>query len=120
MVCGVGSDMSAPCIKAIHRHLPYADIVHDKFHIAKHLNEAVDKTRRKAHRKLLKNKDERLKGTKHPRRMESRSRVGETSDAHLSGDRADRLCRNRVAEGGCPPSALTPPDVRITYHGGYR
>ncbi len=65
MVCGVAIDMSAPYIAAIHRHLPHADIVHDKFHLAKHLNEAVDKTRRKEHRKLLKNKDERLKGTKY-------------------------------------------------------
>lgn len=65
MVCGVAIDMSAPYIAAIRRHLPHADIVHDKFHIAKHLNEAVDKTRRKEHRKLLKNKDERLKGTKY-------------------------------------------------------
>lgn len=65
MVCGVAIDMSAPYIKAIHRHLPHADIVHDKFHIAKHLNEAVDKTRRKEHRRLLKNKDERLKGTRY-------------------------------------------------------
>jgi len=65
MVCGVAIDMSAPFIKAIRRHLPNADIVHDKFHISQHLNEAVDKTRRKEHRKLLKNKDERLKGTKY-------------------------------------------------------
>lgn len=65
MVCGVAIDMSAPFIKAIRSHLPNADIVHDKFHIAKHLNEAVDKTRRKEHRKLLKNKDERLKGTRY-------------------------------------------------------
>jgi transposase len=65
MVCGVAIDMSAPFIKAIRTHLPHADIVHDKFHIAKHLNEAVDKTRRKEHRKLLKNKDERLTGTKY-------------------------------------------------------
>lgn len=65
MVCGVAIDMSAPYIAAIRRHLPHADIVHDKFHIAKHLNEAVDKTRRKEHRKLLKNKDERLTGTKY-------------------------------------------------------
>lgn len=65
MVCGVAIDMSAPFIKAIRRHLPNADIVHDKFHISKHLNEAVDKTRRKEQRKLLKNKDERLTGTKY-------------------------------------------------------
>ena len=65
MVCGVAIDMSAPFIKAIRSHLPNADIVHDRFHISKHLNEAVDKTRRKEHRKMLKNKDERLTGTKY-------------------------------------------------------
>lgn len=65
MVCGAAIDMSAPYIKAIRRHLPNADIVHDKFHIAKHLNEALDKTRRKEHRKLLKEKDGRLTGTKY-------------------------------------------------------
>jgi len=65
MVCGVAIDMSAPFIKAIRTHLPHADIVHDKFHIAKHLNEAVDKTRRKEHRKMLKQKDTRLTGTKY-------------------------------------------------------
>jgi len=65
MVCAVAIDMSAPFINAIRSHLPNADIVHDKFHIAKHLNEAVDKTRRKEHRKLLKQKDARLTGTKY-------------------------------------------------------
>lgn len=65
MVCGAAIDMSAPFTKAIRGHLPNADIVHDKFHVAKHLNEAVDKTRRKEHRKLLKQKDDRLKGTKY-------------------------------------------------------
>jgi len=65
MICGVATDISAPYISAIREHLPHADIVHDKFHIAKHLNEAVDKTRRKKHRRMLKSKDERLKGTKY-------------------------------------------------------
>ena len=65
MVCGVAIDMSAPYISAIREHLPHADIVHDKFHIAKHLNEAVDKTRRKEHRRMLKSKDDRLTGTKY-------------------------------------------------------
>jgi transposase len=66
MVCGVAIDMSAPFIKAIRQLLPNSDIVHYKFHISKHLNEAVDKTCRKEHRKLLGQKDERLKGTKYP------------------------------------------------------
>jgi len=64
MVCAVAIDMSAPYIGSIGRHLPNADIVHDKFHISKHLNEAVDKTRRKEHGKLAKQRDQRLKGTK--------------------------------------------------------
>jgi transposase len=33
--------------------LPEADIVHDKFHIAKYLGEAVDKVRRSEHKSLL-------------------------------------------------------------------
>jgi transposase len=64
MVCGVAIDMSAPYVSAIKKLLPHADIVHDKFHISKHLNEAVDLVRRQDHRKLLKQKDTRLTGTK--------------------------------------------------------
>jgi transposase len=64
MVCGVAIDMSAPYISAIKKNLPHADIVHDKFHISKHINDAVNKTRVKEHRAMLKKKDDRLKGTK--------------------------------------------------------
>jgi len=39
--------------------------VHDRFHISKHLNEAVDKVRRQENKDLVKEGDERLKGTKH-------------------------------------------------------
>lgn len=65
MVCGVCIDMSAPYINAIEQHLPHADIVHDKFHISKHLGEAVDKTRRIEHAKLLKQGDDTLIKTKY-------------------------------------------------------
>ena len=65
MVCGVSIDMSAPYKKAIREHLPHADIVHDKFHIAQHLNQAVDLTRRKENKELIKDGDESLKGTKY-------------------------------------------------------
>ncbi|MDP2210292.1 MAG: transposase [Candidatus Aquicultor sp.] len=45
--------------------LPKADIVHDKFHVAKYLNEAVDKVRRQEH-KALKGQDSGiLAGTKY-------------------------------------------------------
>jgi len=40
-------------------------IVFDKFHVAKHLNDAVDKVRRSEHRVLRTNGKEWLKGTKH-------------------------------------------------------
>lgn len=65
MVCGVCIDMSAPYIKAITEHLPHADIVHDKFHISQHLGNAVDKTRRVEHAKLLKQGDQSLTKTKY-------------------------------------------------------
>ena len=64
MVCAGAIDMHPPYINAIRRYLPNADIVHDKFHIAKHLNEAVDRTRRSEHRKMMRDQDQRLKGTR--------------------------------------------------------
>ncbi len=43
---------------------PQADLVHDKFHISKPLNEAVDKVRREEHHRLLEKGDASLTGTK--------------------------------------------------------
>ena len=40
-------------------------IVYDKFHVSKHLNEAVDKVRREEHRRLLESGDKSLTGTKY-------------------------------------------------------
>ena len=65
MVCGVSIDMSAPYIKAIREHLINADIVHDKFHISKHLGNAVDITRRQENKKLSSIGDKSLVGTKY-------------------------------------------------------
>lgn len=64
MVCGVAIDMSAPFEKAIRETLPNADIVFDKFHVEKTLNEAVDRARRKEHAQLVKQHDTRLAKTK--------------------------------------------------------
>jgi hypothetical protein len=50
---------------AVGQYLPQADIVHDKFHIAKYLGEAVDKVRKKETRSLIKSQDDTLKGTKY-------------------------------------------------------
>jgi transposase len=61
----VALDMWEPFINAVEQHLPHADIVHDKFHIAKYLGEAVDKVRRAENRSLVKQADDTLKGTKY-------------------------------------------------------
>jgi transposase len=51
-VRSVAIDMWKPFAKAVRKHLPSADIVHDRFHISKYLNEAVDDVRRHESRKL--------------------------------------------------------------------
>lgn len=61
----VAIDMWEPYIKAVESMLPDADIVHDKFHIVKHLGEAVDKVRKAEHKDLSMSGDESLKGTKY-------------------------------------------------------
>lgn len=64
-VVAVAMDMSPTFVGATRAAAPDAAIVHDKFHIAKHLNEAVDKVRREEHRRLLERGDDSLKGTKY-------------------------------------------------------
>jgi len=63
----VAMDMWDPYIAATRKYVPDADdkIVFDKFHISKHLNEAVDKVRRREHKQLQAIDDDRLKGTKY-------------------------------------------------------
>jgi len=64
---GVAMDMWGPYINSTKEHLPDADekIVFDKFHVAKHLGEGVDKVRRGENKELCKAKDNRLVGTKY-------------------------------------------------------
>jgi len=63
----VSIDMWEPYIKAIRQHLPDADskICFDRFHVAQHLNRAVDLVRRREHRDLTRQGDHRLKKTKY-------------------------------------------------------
>ena len=63
-VRAVAMDMWKPFINSARKHVPDAEIVHDKFHIAKYLNEAVDKVRRRENRVLRESEDTRLTGTK--------------------------------------------------------
>jgi transposase len=45
-------DMSAACAKLVKKHAPKAQILFDRFHIVKHLNEAVEQVRRSEMRRL--------------------------------------------------------------------
>jgi transposase len=60
----VAMDMWQAFEKSAKTHVPEAEIVHDRFHISKYLNEAVDKVRRQEHKALMKEGDARLKGSK--------------------------------------------------------
>jgi transposase len=63
----VAMDMWNPYITATRDHVPDADkkIAFDKFHVASHLGDAVDKVRRAEHRELMAQDDVTLKGTKY-------------------------------------------------------
>jgi hypothetical protein len=50
----VAMDMWPAFANSAGRHVPEAEIVRERFHIPKHLNEAVDKVRRQEHRALRK------------------------------------------------------------------
>jgi transposase len=64
-VKAVAADMASAYTSAVSAKLPNADVVHDKFHVAKHLGEAVDKVRRKENKTLSAEGDETLKGTRY-------------------------------------------------------
>ena len=51
-------------VAATHQAAPQAAIVHDRFHVSQHLNDAVDKTRREEARRLEEKGDETLKQTR--------------------------------------------------------
>jgi transposase len=53
-VTAVALDMWKAYANAVAEKMPQADIVHDRFHISQHLNEAVDKVRRKENSSLQK------------------------------------------------------------------
>ncbi len=60
----VAVDMWPAFANSITINAEQAEIVHDRFHISKHLNDAVDKVRRQEHKTLKKSGDERLTGSK--------------------------------------------------------
>lgn len=80
-VKAVAMDMSAAYQKSAENHAPNAEIVHDRFHISKNLNEAVDKVRRAEHKALQAEGDDTLTNTKrlwlyNPENMDQEQRQG--------------------------------------------
>lgn len=61
----VAMDMWPAYMKSAQIWVPDAEIVHDHFHVAKHLGEAVDAVRKAEHRALAKDGNDILKGTKY-------------------------------------------------------
>ena len=57
-------DMWQAFVSSAKTNVPQAEIVHDKFHVSKYLNEAVDKVRRRENKDLQADGDDRLKGTR--------------------------------------------------------
>lgn len=64
-VQAVAIDMSAALIHCAGTELPNAEVVHDRFHISKHLSDAVDKVRRQEHRNLSAKGNSLLTGSKY-------------------------------------------------------
>lgn len=60
----VAMDMWRAFEKSVTTNAPHAQIVHDRFHISKHLGEAVDKVRRQEHKALKSEGDQTLTGTR--------------------------------------------------------
>lgn len=63
-VRAVATDMWPAFMSAAKEMAPQAEVVHDKFHVSKYLNEAVDKVRREENKILVSEGDRRLVGSK--------------------------------------------------------
>jgi transposase len=105
-VKAIAMDMWDPYINSTLNHLPEAQskIVFDKFHIAKHLSEAVDLVRRRENKQLRAAGDDRLTGTrydwlKHPAKMDpaDRREFNQLKDSALKTARAWALKESMMA-----------------------
>jgi transposase len=64
-VKAVAADMWEPFKTSIEKNLPNAKIVYDKFHIMKHLSDAVDQVRKQENKSLIQQEKDYLKRTKY-------------------------------------------------------
>jgi transposase len=100
-VQAVAMDMSSAYEEATRQFAPQAEIVHDKFHVSKHLNEAVDQVRRLENKDLKSRGDDRLKRTRqlwlfreNNLSEEHVARFGDLRDSDLKTARAWALKEN--------------------------
>ena len=94
-VIGVCCDMWQPYIDMVKEHLPKATLVFDKFHLVRHVLDAVDKVRRQEARRLKEANPELLKRTryiwlKNPENLtdKQRARLGHLEKLNLRTNRA--------------------------------
>lgn len=87
----VAMDMGEPSLQSTRAHLAGAEtkIVFDKFHIVKHLHDAVDRVRRAEHRILRQTDDDRLTGTKYLWLMRPKDMTPEQRTTFRTLPRAD-------------------------------
>ena len=97
----VAMDMSSAYEQATRQFAPQAEIVHDKFHVSKHLNEALDQVRRTENKDLQSRQDNRLKRTRqlwlfaeHNLTDQHIARFGDLRDSDLKTARAWALKEN--------------------------
>jgi transposase len=81
-IAAVAINMWEPYLSSVREHVAEADgkIVFDKFHVAQHLGDAVDKVRRRENKTLQAAGDDRLAGTRYdwlrnPAAMEAKERL---------------------------------------------
>ncbi len=91
----VAMDMWDAFIASTRENAPQADIVHDKFHIAKYLGEAVDKVRRHEHRLFMKDDVETFKGAKYLF-LKSPENMSDKETARFKELRLDKLKSGRA------------------------
>ncbi len=82
-ITAIAMDMWEPYVQSTRAQLPDADtkIVFDKFHVVKHLHDAVDRVRRGEHRVLKREGDERLTGSKYLWLMRPRDMTADQASA---------------------------------------
>ncbi|MBK8478801.1 MAG: transposase, partial [Opitutaceae bacterium] len=102
-VVAAAMDMGANPAAATKKACPQAAIVHDRFHVSMHLNEAVDKVRRQEHRRLLEEGDTSLTGTQVPLAARGRAR-GRTRALTF-----DELCERNPSRPRGPGPTRRPP-----------